>query len=103
MGDVEALCDRVFMLNRGKRVLYGKLKDIRKEYGQSVRVEYGGRLVRVSGVAGTKKVNGGAELELEKGFAPKDVIRKLVAKNNISRFEIASPSLEDIFVEVVKK
>ena len=32
MAEVEALCDRIFMINHGKQVLYGSLDEIRKSY-----------------------------------------------------------------------
>ncbi len=32
MNDVEELCDRILMINRGRRVLYGDLEDIKSRY-----------------------------------------------------------------------
>ena len=50
MDQVERMCDRILMVNRGKRVLYGSLDEIKSNYKESVVVEYEGDLNQVEGI-----------------------------------------------------
>ena len=55
------------------------------------------------GVLATHRDNGGWRLTLDTGTSPRDVLQSIIAQEGfrVERFEIASPSLEDIFVSVV--
>ncbi|MDD5317143.1 MAG: ATP-binding cassette domain-containing protein [Candidatus ainarchaeum sp.] len=104
MEQAERMCDRVMMINKGARVLYGSVPEVKARYGKgSVRVEYSGKLPRkVAGVSAIDDFGAYAEMKLDKGARPGDVLRALVKPGiEISRFEASEPSLNDIFLEAV--
>jgi len=104
MDDVEELCDRVLMINRGQRVLYGSLSEIKSRFpGNSVIVECQGPISSLSGVVDTRQHGKGIELTLDGKTQPCDILTQLVERHvNVTRFEIGVPSLQEIFVQVVK-
>jgi ABC-2 type transport system ATP-binding protein len=105
MQQVEELCDRLVLINRGEVVLYGSLEDIRHQFAADavlVRVE-SPLPEQIPGVALQERLNGTIKLKLEPGAAPQDVLRWLVAGNVIlEQFEIAVPTLDEIFIRVVQ-
>jgi len=104
MEQAEKMCDRVIMVDKGKRVLYGTVQEVKAKYGkESARVEYAGTLPNgVRGVAKIDDFGKYAELRFEKGVRPDAVLNELVlAGARISRFEANEPSLNDIFLEEV--
>jgi ABC-2 type transport system ATP-binding protein len=106
MHQVEELCDRLVLIDQGKALLYGTLNDVRKKFAKpSVLVTTPDVLPAViDGVGTIEKVNGDLLLHLKNGTTPNDVLRFLVERKiNLERFEIAMPTLDEIFIEVVKK
>jgi len=108
MGTVEQLCTRVFMIARGKGVLYGELREIKQQHAKSSarvvstadyrscpiveRVETGDGLDRM------------AEVHLREPASPDDLLRWLVASGaRVDHFERRSTPLEEIFVEVAER
>ena len=105
MNEVQEMCDRLFMINKGQQLLYGSLNDIRKQFrSNAVIVESESSLPVLSGVIDRQAKNGFTELKLDDGVAPQTILEQLVsAKVPLERFEVALPSLDEIFVRVVKK
>ncbi len=105
MNQVEELCDRVLMVDHGRSVLYGDLKTIKNRYrGDSVIVEVEGEMGEVPGVVKTTPRKGYVELSLAKGTAPQAVLANLVGRGlTVNRFEIATPSLNEIFISLAGK
>lgn len=103
MNQVEELCDRVLMIDNGRAVLYGSLAEIRKKYRtHSVILEFEGDLGQVPGVAEMRSHRGYVELALDSNTTPAQVLDRLVrADIVINRFEVATASLNEIFLEVV--
>lgn len=102
MDQVERMCDRILMINQGKRVLYGSLAEIKSNYKESVVVEYEGKLKRVEGVKKVNDYGKYAELSLEEDTDPQEILKKLVEVVAVRRFELKAPSLNEIFIEVVE-
>lgn len=102
MDQVERMCDRILMINQGKRVLYGSLAEIKSNYKESVVVEYEGKLKRVEGVKNVNDYGKYAELSLEEDTDPQEILKKLVEVVAVRRFELKAPSLNEIFIEVVE-
>jgi ABC-2 type transport system ATP-binding protein len=105
MYQVEALCDRIVLIDEGHTVLYGTVSDIKRNFaGNAVVIEGQGDFSQIPGVLETRKENGVWHLALEIGRDPQDVFRALADRENvkIERFELAEPSLDDIFVNVVQ-
>jgi ABC-2 type transport system ATP-binding protein len=105
MNEVQEMCDRLFMINKGRRVLYGTLNDIRHQFGtNTVIVESPMPLPKLSGVSEIRINGNGAEIKLDGNTPAQAVLGQLVAAGvPIERFEVALPSLDEIFVEVVKR
>ena len=102
MDQVERMCDRILMINQGKRVLYGTLAEIKSNYKESVVVEYEGKLKRVEGVKKVNDYGKYAELSLEEDTDPQEILKRLVEVVGVRRFELKAPSLNEIFIEVVE-
>lgn len=103
MNQVEELCDRVLMINHGSAVLYGDIREATAQFRRkSVLVEIEGELGPVPGVAEIKEKRGVQELVLADGITPMMILDKLrESDTQINRFEIATPSLHEIFIQLV--
>jgi ABC-2 type transport system ATP-binding protein len=102
MNQVEELCDRILMINKGCSVLYGNLKEIKAGYrSHAVLVDFEGEIGPISGIIEKRPHKDYLELVLDGQTSPKQVLERLVSSGlAINRFEIATPSLNDIFLEV---
>jgi ABC-2 type transport system ATP-binding protein len=105
MNQVEELCDRVLMIDNGRSVLQGSLAEIKSRYrSNSVIVDADGDLGEIPGVSRKRAHKGYLELTLEQDTTPKQVLERLVDSGVvINRFEVATPSLNEIFLKVVGK
>jgi ABC-2 type transport system ATP-binding protein len=103
MHQVEALCDRILLIDDGCNVLYGRLDEIRRRYsGHAVLVGAQGQLPELAGVEDVLSDNGAIRLTLAEDTEPQDVLSALVAQGVVvERFEIAVPTLDEIFIRVV--
>jgi ABC-2 type transport system ATP-binding protein len=104
MYQVEALADRIVLIDEGRTVLYGPVNEIKRNFaGNAVTVEGQGDFTGIPGVLETRSQNGTWHLALEIGIDPQAVFRALANRDGvkIDRFELAEPSLDDIFVNVV--
>ena len=103
MHQVEELCDRILLIDDGRDVLYGELDAIRRQYsGHAVLVRSPGELPAVPGVKEMTEHNGALRLSLTEDTAPQDVLHAFVAQDVLlERFEIAVPTLDEIFIRVV--
>lgn len=105
MYQVEALCSRIVLINKGETVLYGEVKSIKQDFaGNSVTIEGEADFDGLDGVLEARRHNGDWHLALAAGTSPQDVFRTLAQQEGarIERFEITEPSLDDIFISVVK-
>jgi ABC-2 type transport system ATP-binding protein len=106
MYQVEALCDRIVLIDRGQTVLYGLVHEIKRNFaGNALELEGAGDFSHLPGVLETRQENGSWHMALEVGADPQTVLRTLANRQNtrIERFELAEPSLDDIFVRVVSQ
>lgn len=105
MHQVEALCNRIVLIDQGQTVLYGEVAQIRRAFaGNAVVVRGEGDFAEVPGILETRMENGEQHLILSQGIRPEDMFRNLAAHEGIKihRFEVAEPSLDDIFISVVQ-
>ncbi|MFC1726806.1 ABC transporter ATP-binding protein [candidate division KSB1 bacterium] len=102
MNQVEELCDRVLMINHGQAVLYGDLKETRAGFRKnSVRVAVDGELGDLPGVIDKKPEKGSVELVLAPDTTPQTILDRLRERGiTINRFEITTPSLNEIFLNI---
>ena len=103
MNKVEELCDRVLMINKGSTVLYGDLTETRAKFRRnSVQVAADGELGDLPGVIERKLNNGSVELILAPDTSPQTILDRLRDREiTINRFEVTTPSLNEIFLELV--
>ena len=104
MHQVEELCDRILLINEGKNVLYGNLESIRREYaGHAVMVRIPGEIPRISSIESMVSHNSSTKLILREDSSPQEVLADLVAQDvSIEKFEIALPTLDEIFIKAVQ-
>ena len=107
MDQVEKLCDSICLIDRGRPVLQGQLKQVKSRFGKNhVQIEYEGndeflqqsRLVKAYNNYGNY-----VEVQLAHGADPQQLLRLVMERSRVNRFELMEPSLEEIFKEVVGK
>jgi ABC-2 type transport system ATP-binding protein len=103
MNQVEELCDRILMINNGQGILYGDLGEIKSRYrGNSVLLDVEGELGGIPGVTGERVHKGYTELILDGKTIPQQVLTHLINRGMvINHFEVATPSLNEIFLKEV--
>ena len=105
MNQVEELCDRVLMLDHGRVVLYGNIREIKSKFrSHLVILEFEGDLGPVPGVTEKRAHRGYVEMVVDGNTTPGQILEPLVSTGTaINRFEVATPSLNEIFLEVAGK
>jgi ABC-2 type transport system ATP-binding protein len=113
MHQVEELCDRILLIDDGRNLLYGDLDEIRRRYtGHAVLVraagdlllQGGGERLNVTGVEAIATHNNAFKLTLIEGTTPQRVLQELIARDvTLEKFEIAIPTLDEIFIRVVEE
>jgi len=105
MEQVERMCDSITLMNRGKAVLQGELKQVKSGYGSStVRISYQGDgtfLKNPKLVGSCNDFGNYVEVHLAEGADAQDLLHAAAAQARVSRFEVMEPSLEEIFIKVV--
>jgi ABC-2 type transport system ATP-binding protein len=104
MAVAEKMCDYIFMIYKGKKVLDGTLNNIQDQYGNdTIRLQCDMGAAALQGLAGIEQVNDFGKLQevrVSIGSDPQDILTELVGKTRISRFELTKPSLNDIFIRI---
>ena len=105
MNQVERMCDRILLINEGRRVLYGPLEGIKARYAQhAVLVRCSGPLESLVGAQRIEERERDRLIVLEDDASPQDILRQLVEREiPVQRFEVATPPLEEIFIQVVEE
>lgn len=104
----EKLCDDVCMINRSRKVLDGRLREIRRSFALNavaVRIEGPDEVLNESElVTSIRPVGEEFEVLLNPGASPQAFLKRLVDSGVvISRFELVEPSLHDIFIQKVRE
>lgn len=106
MHQVEQLADRIALVDNGITVLYGGLSEIQRRFASD------GVLVRSlneipAGLPGVLEIlphNGYTLLKIEKGNTPQGVLSMMLSHGVIlEHFEVAMPTLDEIFIQVVNE
>lgn len=102
----EQMCDTIFMIYHGKKVLDGSLESIQSQYGEdTLKVRTASTSSTFDGIRGVEQIiDNGREKELRfaRGVDAQAVVREVVSRAPIERFELARPSLYDIFVRIAR-
>jgi ABC-2 type transport system ATP-binding protein len=105
MEQVEKMCDNIFLINKGKPVLSGSLRDVKQRYGtNSLHLEFEGNAEFLKKSPLVKRADvyqNYAELELFDIKKSRELLAKLDDKLDLRKFEIVEPSLNSIFINVV--
>jgi len=104
MYQAEEICDRILLIHRGHKVLDGPLREVRSSGDQAIKLDYDGDgrvLHEISGIARINDAGKSAELILEPDKDPQELLRELVGKLVIRRFDLREPSLHEIYVKAV--
>lgn len=104
----EKLCDDVCMINRSRKVLDGKLREIRRSFSRNavaLRFEGNDGLLKDPElVTNVRQVGDDFEVLLVPGVSPQTLLKRLVDANTVvTKFELVEPSLHDIFIAKVKE
>jgi len=106
MAVAEKMCDFIFMIYKGNKVLDGTLDSIQDRYGQdTVRVRVEGDNFDAQSIPGVEKVNDFGrlqELRMAKDTNPQLLLSELMKRGRVVHFELTRPSLHDIFVRIAR-
>jgi ABC-2 type transport system ATP-binding protein len=105
MHDAEQICDSIALINKGRLVLDGRLADVRARFrSHGVNVEAEGATDFVAGlpfVKSVRKDGPGFEVTLASEDDSQELLKALVEKVRVRRFEVKTPSLHEIFLSLV--
>jgi ABC-2 type transport system ATP-binding protein len=105
MAEAERMADDIVLVHRGKVVLSGELDQVRDSFGRNtLHIDYEGDGAFLESLPEVRKANlttNGAELTLLEGSDPQNILNATIGRLRIRRFEVAAPSLEEIFIEQV--
>lgn len=104
MATAEKMCDRIFMIFRGRKVLDGTLDEIQAQYGlDTVRVRTAAGAAALQGLPEVRSVNDYGQLqEVQLSADPQRFLQALAARTAVYHFEVTRPSLHDIFVRIAR-
>jgi ABC-2 type transport system ATP-binding protein len=102
MSTAEKMCDRIFMIFRGHKVLDGSLESIQDQYGaDTVRVRTSTGLAALAGMSEVESVNDFGQMqEVRLKGDPQAFLARLAERAAVYHFEVTRPSLQDIFVRI---
>ncbi|MFA6468326.1 MAG: ATP-binding cassette domain-containing protein [Bacteroidota bacterium] len=105
METAEKLCDEICLINRGKIVLEGTVKQAKQRFGtNALHLEYDGDGKFLSTLPFVKKATvyeNYAELSLNGNISANEILQAVLPKIELRKFEFVEPSLNSIFLDVV--
>jgi ABC-2 type transport system ATP-binding protein len=107
MEQAEELCDEICLINRGRKVLSGTLREVKRGFGWRALALDGenldGVLTNNPLVKQVLPQRHHTEVTLQDGADPQELLKQLVkAEVRLTRFELVAPTLNEIFIESVK-
>ncbi|MCI0330319.1 MAG: ATP-binding cassette domain-containing protein [candidate division Zixibacteria bacterium] len=106
MDSAERLCEYICLINRGKKVLDGRLSEVKRGFGKSsLAVSVEGDSSYLSSLPGVARVDDYGtykEIRLANGGNPQKLLQEISARSAVHRFELMEPSLHNIFIEAVR-
>ena len=106
MSVAENMCDFIFMIHKGKKVLDGTLQSIKDQFGKdTIRIQLDGGKQVLKEIPNIAKINDFGqvqELRMHPGSDPQEILSAIISKTKVTKFEIASPSLNDIFIRIAR-
>jgi len=105
MESAEKLCEEIFLINQGKKVLYGRLSNIKKGFGrQNIYIEYDGSdaFLKSDQIKKYDNYGNAAEIQITSSGDAQTILKNAMQSATIRRFEIKEPSLNEIFIESIR-
>jgi ABC-2 type transport system ATP-binding protein len=105
----EALCDRIFLINRGVKLLDASMEEIYARFDpRTILAEPSDGLADLSAIDGVRSArphngNRAFELELDDGADPQAVMRRVLAAHPMRSIELRRLSLTEVFVQLVSE
>ena len=106
MTSIEEFCSNVVIINKGKTVLKGNLKQIKDTYPAkkleiNVKQDITNQIIE-NGMKIEKNLDNNYEIKIENEEQAQNLLKKLIEQGiNVEKFELKKPSLNDIFIEKV--
>ena len=106
MGDAQTLCDRILLIDKGKRLLYGTVDRVRDAFSDGA-VQVSGPDIPTSAdgldsVTDVHQVDGAVRYLIRDGASPQDLFRELASSGaHIEQFAVEAPSLDEVFIRTV--
>ena len=104
MDVAEKMCDFIFMIFKGRKVLDGTLDVIQEEYGHdTLRISAEGGVSHLRDLEGVEKIRDFGriqELRMKPDADPQEILSRIISRTKVRNFEISKPSLHDIFVRI---
>ncbi len=104
MEQAEQICDFIFLINKGKKVLDGTIREIKANQGLAIRLDYDGDgtfLKSLPEIARLNDAGKSAEIFLKEGEDPQKLLQIVAQKLTIRKFDLSEPSLHEIFIQAV--
>ncbi len=106
MEQVEKLCESICLIDKGRSVLQGTLSEVKGQFGKNrIKIRYTGGadfLVDKRLVESHDDYGNYVEIRPAAGVKPQDILARAIQEATIEQFEIAEPSLNEIFINAVK-
>ena len=104
MNVAEKMCDFIFMIFKGQKVLDGTLVSIQDKYGNDtlrIRMENGLSLLKsLEGVEKVMDFGNLQEIRIQQGYDHQKIISEIMSRTRVYSFELAKPTLYDIFLRI---
>ncbi|GAA0300775.1 ABC-2 type transport system ATP-binding protein [Gracilibacillus halotolerans] len=103
MDHVEELCEHLCMMQHGKPILHGNLREIKRSFGKKnlkVQADFDVSFIeKIPGVVGAKYYSDTGLYQIENEDVSQRILEELQGKGFVRKFELDEPSLNDIFIE----
>lgn len=106
MESAEKMCDHVCLFHKGRKVLDGTVSGVKAGFSGGIILEYDGDGSFLADLPEVARVNDStrhAEIFLKDSIPPQVILKKALERLTIRKFEVAQPSLHEIFVRTVKE
>lgn len=103
----EKLCEDILLINNGREVTSGKLSDIKKNFGgNNIRLSFSGDntfLKNLPGIVKFDYYNNYTDIQLKDEIVPSEFLKKVISNVEVNHFSIIEPTLNKIFIDLIKK
>ncbi len=110
MEQVEKICDSIVLINNGEAILSGKVREVKRSYGKNrIHLDFEGEDSFLEALLAQDKVEviarspKSVELKLLDGTTSREILATASDCAEITRFELAEPSLREIFIMCVSE